>query len=91
MKHICDTMKDYIDAMHTSMQGDIIYCSEQLWNEIFKSQPERLSEKTFEDGFFPPPWNIYEHPEKTEGWIEFQRAMRKDPKYYLQGSDSLTS
>lgn len=41
MKHICDTMKDYIDAMNTSMQGDIIYCSEQLWNEIFKSQPER--------------------------------------------------
>ena len=33
--------------------------------------------------FFPPPWNISENPEKTEGWIEFQRYMRKDPKYYL--------
>jgi hypothetical protein len=61
-------------------------------DEFFDSnQPERLSEKTLQEGFFPPPWNFYEHPEKTEGWIEFQRAMRKDPKYYLQGSDSLTS
>jgi hypothetical protein len=34
------------------------------------------------DGFFPPPWNMNEHPEKTEGWIEFQKAMKKDPEYY---------
>lgn len=34
------------------------------------------------EDFFPPPWNIYEHPEKTEGWIEFQRHMQKDPEYY---------
>ena len=33
--------------------------------------------------FFPPPWNIDEHPEKTEGWIEFQKALREDPAYYL--------
>lgn len=33
--------------------------------------------------YFPPPWNINEYPEKTEGWIEFQKSMRKDPKYYL--------
>lgn len=33
-------------------------------------------------GFYPPPWNINEHPEKTEGWIEFQKEMRKDPEYY---------
>jgi len=49
-------MKDYIDAMNTSMQGDIIYCTEKLWNEICKSQPERLSEKTYyrnEDGTYP--------------------------------------
>jgi hypothetical protein len=37
---------------------------------------------TLDDGFFPPPWNFYEHPEKTEGWIEFQKHMRKDPEYY---------
>ena len=43
------------------------------------------SEKTqdLSDGFFPPPWNIYEFPEKTEGWIEFQKYLRKDPDYYL--------
>jgi len=34
------------------------------------------------DGYYPPPWDIYEFPEKTEGWIEYQRAMRKDPQYY---------
>jgi len=33
--------------------------------------------------FFPPPWNINEFPEKTEGWIEFQKALKKDPAYYL--------
>lgn len=52
---------------------------------------ERLNPGALEDGFFPPPWNFYEHPEKTEGWIEFQRAMRKDPQYYLQGCDSPNS
>ena len=34
------------------------------------------------ENLFPPPWNMYEYPEKTEGWMEFQRAMRKDPIYY---------
>ena len=34
--------------------------------------------------YFPPPWNMHENPEKTEGWIEFQRCMRKDPKHYLE-------
>ena len=48
-------------------------------------QPERLNPEALEEGFFPPPWNFYEHPEKTKGWCEFQREMRKDPKYYLQG------
>lgn len=33
--------------------------------------------------YFPPPWNVYEFPEKTEGWIEFQKYLRKDPVYYL--------
>ncbi len=37
--------------------------------------------------FFPPPWNIYENEEKTIGWVEFQKAMKKDPKYYLEGLD----
>ena len=36
-----------------------------------------------EDSVFPPPWNIYENPEKTEGWIEFQKRMKEDPAYYL--------
>jgi hypothetical protein len=88
MYHICETIRDYEDAMLTSMEGDKIYCSCKLWTQVMKSQPERLNPKALEEGFFPPPWDIYEHPEKTEGWIEFQREMRKDPKYYLQGCDS---
>ncbi len=43
-----------------------------------------ISDEKIEEPFFPPPWNIDEHPEKTEGWIEFQREMRKDPEYYLR-------
>lgn len=34
--------------------------------------------------FFPPPWNCYENPERTQGWIEFQKEMRKDPNFYLK-------
>ena len=45
MKHICDTMRDYTDALQTCMQEDVIYCSQKLWNQIVKLQPERLSEK----------------------------------------------
>lgn len=45
MKHICETMRDYIDAMTTSMQGDVILCSEELWKQIhsecIESRPER--------------------------------------------------
>lgn len=29
------------------------------------------------DSFDPPPWNIIDFPEKTEGWIERQRWERK--------------
>ena len=47
-----------------------------------KCQPERLNEETYSEGFFPPPWSINDHPEKTEGWIAFQEAMRNDPDYY---------
>lgn len=43
MEYICETMKDYIDAMNTSMQGDSIFCTEELWNQIMRSRPERLS------------------------------------------------
>jgi hypothetical protein len=35
-----------------------------------------------DDGFFPPPWNMYEYTEKTEGWIEFQKELRKNPGFY---------
>lgn len=47
-------------------------------------QPERLSEKTCRNGYFPPPWDINapENREKTIGWIAFQEEMRKDPEYY---------
>ena len=30
-----------------------------------------------QESYFPPPWNIYDHPEKTEGWIEFQKEWLK--------------
>lgn len=41
-----------------------------------------MSDMLNEDGFFPPPWNINDYPEKTLGWIEFQKAMRADPQIY---------
>lgn len=41
--------------------------------------PKSLDPK---DGYFPPPWNPDEHPEKTIGWLEFQKALKDDPEYY---------
>jgi len=49
-----------------------------------KLDAERSKREDLDNGpFFPPPWNMSDHQEKTEGWIEFQRCMRKDPEYYL--------
>lgn len=53
-----------------------------LASEFQFPQPERLNPKTHFEEFFAPPWDMTKHPEKTEGWIEFQRAMKKDPSYY---------
>lgn len=51
------------------------------------NQPERSKrEDRYNGGYFPPPWNPNEHPEKTEGWIAFQEEQRKDPKYYGCGA-----
>ena len=49
--------------------------------------PERSKrEDRYIGGYFPPPWNPNEHPEKTAGWIAFQEEQRKDPKYYGCGA-----
>lgn len=37
-----------------------------------------------DSGFFPPPWDFVKYPEKTEGWLEFQKESRKHPEYYLK-------
>jgi hypothetical protein len=51
------------------------------------NQPERSKrEDHYIGGYFPPPWNPNEHPEKTKGWIAFQEEQRKDPKYYGCGA-----
>ena len=50
-------------------------------------QPERSKrEDHYIGGYFLPPWNLNEHPEKTEGWIAFQEEQRKNPKYYGCGA-----
>jgi hypothetical protein len=55
--------------------------------KISKPLPDEMNNcpptTAISDGFFPPPWNPNEFPEKTRGWCEFQKAMRKDPEYYL--------
>lgn len=50
------------------------------WMPIPK--PPKKENKPIES-YFPPPWNSIEHPEKTQGWIEFQKELRNDPNYYL--------
>ena len=40
-----------------------------------------------EESFFPPPWDFIKYPEKSEGWVEFQKEMKKHPEYYLISCD----
>jgi len=54
-----------------------------MFNRRRMEEQQEKETMSIADGFFPPPWNIYDHPEKTEGWIEFQKAMRENPDYYL--------
>lgn len=48
-------------------------------------QEDRYTPKSMnpEDGYFPPPWSPSKFLERTIGWLEFQRAMKIDPEYYL--------
>ncbi len=60
---------------------------EDLINDLEKFKPKSLNP---EDGYFPPPWNINDFPEKTLGWLEFQKEMKENPRYYL-GCGALNS
>jgi hypothetical protein len=62
-------------------------------DDFFQSyQPERgKREDHYIGGYFLPPWNLNEHPEKTEGWIAFQEEQRKNPKYYGCGTTIYTT
>ena len=33
-------------------------------------------------GYYPPPWSLCGNGDKTEGWIAFQEAQRRDPDRY---------
>ena len=55
--------------------------------KLRKQNRERSKrEDRYIGGYFPPPWNPNEHPEKTDGWIAFQEEQRKDPGYYGCGA-----
>lgn len=41
MKHICDTLRDYVDATVTGLQGDIIYCTHEVWEQIYLLKSEK--------------------------------------------------
>lgn len=81
-------LDEWLYIINEGLPNEYLYFKDHSLNEAqslyrdYKSRPERLNGLTLSEGFFPPPWNIDEHPEKTEGWIEFQKAMRKDPNYY---------
>ncbi len=55
-------------------------------NEIYKFSPKSLSS---ENSYILPPWNILENPEKTEGWLDFQKMMKKEMKVLPNGNYEL--
>lgn len=46
--------------------------------------PNRYKPKSFleNDGYHPPPWNPHEYPERTIGWLEFQKCLKENPEAY---------
>ncbi len=76
-------MKDYIVEFGTEGAGVRFPRSDGSILHIKAGESIEISYPSY----FPPPWNITDNPEKTDGWIEFQKAMRKDPGYYTQWID----
>lgn len=54
----------------------IIECCEFLMNDHGEFELPVIGD------YFLPPWNIYENPEKTEGWMAFQKVLKDNPGYY---------
>lgn len=44
MKHICNTMKEYFESINKSIQGDTIFCSDALWEELHKTEESIMNE-----------------------------------------------
>jgi hypothetical protein len=80
--HVCSLEKRWKDEDEIFWINDSSIFIPEYWMPL-PIQPERSKREDPNNGFFPPPWNPNEHPEKTEGWLEFQREMKKYPKYYL--------
>ena len=57
---------------------DFDYQIEAVKINFVKSKSTAIGED-----YFPPPWDFVEFPEKTQGWIEFQKEFIKHPEYYL--------
>lgn len=57
---------------------DFDYKVEALKINFLKENPSY----EIEYNIFPPPWDFVKYPEKTEGWIEFQKEFLKHPEYY---------
>jgi hypothetical protein len=55
--------------MNSNMPGDESYSIGM--NAKLEMKPNSFG------GFDPPPWNINDYPEKTEGWIAYQEYLRE--------------
>lgn len=60
-------------------------CRESLCYKVAALKRDFMIERPVDleiDGYFPPPWDFIKYPEKTDGWLEFQKEARKHPEYY---------
>lgn len=62
------------------MSEVILSCVEEAQHNKKTDDEEKCEQcECEEDLFLPPPWNAIDFPNKTEGWIEFQKYIRKHP------------
>lgn len=68
--------------MTTQCDKHMFECDCDVCDLIILSK-RKLQERT---GYFPPPWTVNaKNKNRSEGWFAFQDALRKDPRYYLEG------
>lgn len=75
----CNLHKIVHERLCNKCEEDFSYILQATINDFLQIKSDGI----IQFDYFPPPWDFTKFPEKTEGWVEFQKEMQKHPEYYL--------